>query len=101
MKRVLLPSFGAHLFDLEADPETPTLYIPPIVADTPGWDLDYSSLLLFEKILIDKASYEYIRHSSVLAHQPLKESIRILIEEDIVELSSQSITAVAGVVLFP
>lgn len=86
MKKVLLPSFGAHLFGLQPEPETLTLHLPPVLATPHGLDLDFMTLLLFEKVIADKHAFDYVTSSALPAHQRLRETFNILANEGILEL---------------
>lgn len=86
MKKVLLPSFGAHLFGLEPEPETLTLHLPPVLATPHGLDLDFMTLLLFERIVLDKHAFDYVTSSALPAHKRLRETLNILSYEGILEL---------------
>ena len=79
--RVLLPSFGAHIFGLEPDPCLPSMHVPPLIAGPYGLDLDYSALLLFDSMLIDKAARQFVNSADVKILRQLKESLHILGEE--------------------
>jgi hypothetical protein len=83
LRKVLMPSFGAHVLGLEPDESVPSMHIPPLIPTKLGWDLDLTSLLLFDKVIIDSLSVEF---SKAPLHRRVRESIAWLADEGIAEI---------------
>jgi hypothetical protein len=85
LRKVLLPTFGGHVFGLEPDPAVVTLHIPPVIRGPFGLDLDHGALLLFDRVVVDTHAVEYVFTANVREHRQLKESLHVLLEEGIAE----------------
>jgi hypothetical protein len=82
---IFLPSFGAYLPDVPKDLQAQNFY--PIASRTPnGFDLDYSSLLLVDKIIIDSGSYDYIHQKCCPYLSPMKDTVNRLLDENLLRL---------------
>ena len=57
------------------------MHVPPLIPGPYGLDLDYSALLLFDSILIDKDAKRFVDSANVKIFTQLKESLHILEEE--------------------
>ena len=88
--KILLPTAGAHVFGLTPNPEIATMFVPPVIKSDNIWDLDYSTLLLFDKIVMDTLAKDFIDTANVAEHKQLKESIHILGEEGKVDFVDYS-----------
>ncbi len=84
---LILPSFGGHIFEgVSPDYSAPSLHIPPVVDVDGLWNLDFTSLLLFDRVIVDSQSVEFVQHSRLKVHRSLRETIAVLADQGFLEV---------------
>ncbi|MGJ5819570.1 hypothetical protein [Paludibaculum fermentans] len=84
--KILLSNFGAHVPSVPQSIEMSTGLVPPIVITEGHIDLDYSALLFFDRIILDRDCYERVVASRIAPFAHLRSSLRYLREEGYLDL---------------
>lgn len=85
MRKILYPRFGNASPSLIAGPEILTTSAPALIPFGNCVDLDYLPLILFEKGVLDRYSFEYIRDSDIPWLKDTRESVLALHAEGFLE----------------
>lgn len=83
---IYLPGFAAHYPGLPPNFEAVTEYLPPSVVTAEGLDLDFSLLLLFDRLVIDSFVLDYLDATKFEFLEPMTKSLSILKAEGYVRV---------------
>lgn len=94
MKKIVLTAYGAHLPEIPAGVFKSSWLIPPAVAVDGGMQLDISPLLVVDRAILDTNTYNYLETAGRSFLAPMREAVRVLIDEGFVELEEFSDVAI-------
>ena len=85
---ILLSNFGAHVPSVPQGIEMHTGMVPPIVITDGRIDLDYSALLFFDRLILDRQCFDRVISSNIPPFANLRSSLQLLQEKGYLDLIS-------------
>lgn len=81
MSQIILPGFRSNVPGVTDEIAKPDWRLPLSVASESGFNLDFTPLLLFDQVILDSTTWNYLRDSDQPFLAPIRESVRVLREE--------------------
>jgi hypothetical protein len=91
-QKLFMPAFGLHLPESPTELQAQNIFPLAMLTDR-GFDLDYSSLLLCDGLILDKAAYGYVKDNKLQSFREMTSSIDVLSSHGLVEFVDYAASA--------